>query len=535
MRCDGCAAEDYEELTCVCTRCGYTVCEDCEVKQSRGICPCGAMRHSMRHSGSKDVNATSARRRRRSCSMLLRLFCPLSARNILKRAATRRVRRVKKLRKKKQRRAEALEKAALQRMKLLEAQLLEAEQKRRRDAWDAAMDEAGRMCMDGTNGLLRLVEHYHAQADPRVLMVIETLSRELCVAVRSDERAWLSREHPTHCDVTTRKVLCRTVRGSILSPTSSDDALILRLFPGTLGFGEMGRRFMACPLAHLDSSSLDQLLRGRRAMLCHDGRLVTDAEMDMPRVPFMGDPTGLSFMLDVHSLPAEASQQATFERRLSSPMLWMHHADRLEVENYDELPDWGGGCGSHDELEDGAPWSSDETYYDELAACNFCAGRPGRRTLELLVREDESYLLEIKSLEIKPLFLPPHSAMTRHLAEGLFFSSRVPGRVLHELYEKGDCYHGRALISPGYAGARNVKLYDYWRQNVHRCELAQLPSHLEGWASVPGIKYTVLVAGLRKDNSGRLFLEDVHMSFASNSGMGQGVFEESECWMQKSC
>jgi tetratricopeptide (TPR) repeat protein len=59
--------------------------------------------------------------------MLFRLFCPLSARNILKRAATRRHPRVRKLRNKKLRRAEVLEKAARQRMELLEAQLLAAQ------------------------------------------------------------------------------------------------------------------------------------------------------------------------------------------------------------------------------------------------------------------------------------------------------------------------------------------------------------------------------------------------------------------------
>ena len=72
-----------------------------------------------------------------------------------------------------------------------------------------------------------------------------------------------------------------------------------------------------------------------------------------------------------------------------------------------------------------------------------------------------------------------------------------------------------------------------WRQNVRRMELTSLPAHLEGWNAVPGLMYTVLVAGLRLDPSGQLFLEDVHMTFAANSGMSQGAFEAQsrEMWL----
>lgn len=58
-RCDGCGADDYEDYTCVCVKCSYTVCEDCEVKESRGICPCGAMKRA-EHCGLSDSDGSES-------------------------------------------------------------------------------------------------------------------------------------------------------------------------------------------------------------------------------------------------------------------------------------------------------------------------------------------------------------------------------------------------------------------------------------------------------------------------------------------
>ena len=438
---------------------------------------------------------------------------------------------------------------------------------------------------DGTDGLLRLVEHYHAQLDPCVLMVIEATSREMRDAIRGDARIWMMAcERSAYSSVAIHKVLCRTVRNLVLldSAATGEEAVCNALFPGLFGCGEMGRTFFGSAHAHallevlkalgnkrlarLSRQAVEQLaptptsaepyiglrklLHGRRAMLDHSGKLLTeDHTSAMPFVPFMHKPVGLTFMLDVHSLPATAASDARFIRRLSTSMLWMHHADRLEVEN-EEYDDWmmhGGGVGSDDDDSDySAPWHSDETYFDELAACNFVGGRPGRPPLGVLIRDDETYLLEIKLLGQLPAARFPSfeeiSQERRHidgeddafLQNGLFFSSRVSGRLLRDLYDAGDCYGGRAgALSPGYGGARAVKLYDYWRQNVRRMELTSLPAHLEGWNAVPGLMYTVLVAGLRLDPSGQLFLEDVHMTFAANSGMSQGAFEAQsrEMWL----
>ena len=451
-------------------------------------------------------------------------------------------------------------------------------------------------------GLNVLLQHHHEQLPPETLALIESLSHELRAAVRSDPHIWLKASENRMADCSraaTCKLLHRTVRS--LGPTLSEAARTrcLSLFGGTLGFGESGQALFEGGLDLMraaDTPELVKLLDGRRAMLKRSGGLIEAAKRKIVSAPSGSSwpllvPDGmerLSFILDVHTLPSSAPPDALFERRLSMCMLWMHNGGRLEVDN-DEYEDWlmsGGGSGGSDDEYDEYD-ASDETMYDDLAACNFGTGplSAGRPTLGLLVRRDETLLLEIKLVgqlnddddgagdngdddnddddndddddadadadddadeadddddddaeDGQPIgwtrATPPKNPGV--LDNALFFSSIVSGQTLYELYEAGDCYNGRGRVAAAPQGGRNVKLYDYWAQNVRKRNLSRLPSHLEeAWGSLPGLKHTFLLAGLRKTEDGQLFLEDVHFSFPSGSGMSKGVFDINprEFWL----
>lgn len=322
------------------------------------------------------------------------------------------------------------------------------------------------------------------------------------------------------------KMILRTVL-CIRTKCSPDEAERIRSRFGFIGVGYAftGSFVDNVPsLETLDNRALVRLLKAREPMLRGDGsdfcaRL--GAEPTVAPVPCLRTihaSRELVFFLDVSTRPASGDD---FTRKASARMLWVHRACFLEVENDDWDPeaDWQSDAADNQEGGRYSPapdnWHSDETNYDQLAACNFAAGVPGRKTLGLRVRDEEVLLIEIK---LAGLLEGP-------LVEGLFFSRVVSGQTLRELHEAGDVYGGRASISPGYSGSRCVRLFDWWPQNVKKRELSELSPVHEAWHSLPGLKYATLSAGVRVADDGKLFVEDVHYCFPSTSGMGLGIFD----------
>jgi hypothetical protein len=296
-------------------------------------------------------------------------------------------------------------------------------------------------------------------------------------------------------------------------------------------------------LKHFGLAALRKLLIGRTPMLHGDGSLICTDPTFAP-TPWLAHapPEGLSFFLD---LASRVSSAESFSPTVSARMLWMHKANRLEVENDDWDPeaDWvdddeddSGRYYRGGYSPDPSNWHSDETHFDALAACNFAPGLPGRPSLSLPVRANEVLLIEIKltgQLEPRKVSATQYkfdaSRMENGLFDGLFFSRVVTGQTLRGLYDAGDMYDmstDGASTSPGEQGngSRTVCLFSYWAENVKKRELSELHSVHDDWYSFPGLKYTSLTAEVRMAD-GMLFVDDVHFTFPSTSGMGQGVFD----------
>jgi len=280
-------------------------------------------------------------------------------------------------------------------------------------------------------------------------------------------------------------------------------------------------------------------------MLCADGCAHPGLECAKPPWynPMPSEIIGITVYLDIS---VRSSPHAPFHRKESVRMLWLRRSFMVDVENDDWDPEAG-------EEEQEYNWHSDPTWFDQLAACNLSGGQPGSRpTLDQRLRDDDELLIEIKLTAQLPerqgrvvshAFQHQHNPSSEPLVlhnrvvapeelgmhNLLLFARIIPVQKLRALYNQGDVYaaysdyHG---TTPGYNGSVCVRLFNSFKENVPSApELSSVPEALDELWSSPGMQYTEMKAGIEMLPDGTLVLQDVHLTFPSQSIHGGGFFD----------